>query len=232
MPLVFGAGSRLRPDERVQVLRHSLATTEHSFSSGLAVTTPERAVLDEARVLDSDRELVVGIDMAQAAAVTTVERLSTMLAATPVRAGRDSGPQRLRRLLDLVVPDSWSPGETRLRLVWEVEAARPRPWRNQRIVDASGTTVAVVDLLDAQAGVVGEYDGAPHRTSAQHRRDVQRQRDLERLGFVVVSAVASDVASGAMRRRLAADVRRAVARARGPEPARRWVAGPGRPPWV
>jgi hypothetical protein len=47
---------------------------------------------------------------------------------------------------------------------------------NRPVFDQHGHHVATPDLLDVEAGVVGEYDGAMHRGRARHARDAFARR--------------------------------------------------------
>ncbi|MFP5252761.1 MAG: hypothetical protein ACLGH4_03080, partial [Actinomycetes bacterium] len=86
-----------------------------------------------------------------------------------------------------------SPNECRMRLVWEVDAQLPRPLVNQEIFDRSGRLVAVADLLDPVAGVVGEYDGAAHLRTRRRHRDVLREEALRRLQLEYFDVVRPDL---------------------------------------
>src|SRR3954447_802486 len=70
----------------------------------------------------------------------------------------------MRAALDLASEDSRSPNETRMRLVWVLDAGLPVPAVNQPVYDLDGRLLGVADLLDVAAGVVGEYDGEDHAT--------------------------------------------------------------------
>src|SRR3954465_3469518 len=104
------------------------------------------------------REAVVAMDMVAAAELTEVRRVCAYCAG---RAGW-KGVRRVRAALDLAREESRSPNETRMRLVWELDAGLPRPGLNRSVYTRNGRFVATVDLLDFEAGVVGECDGAEH----------------------------------------------------------------------
>ena len=95
------------------------------------------------------------------------------------RAGWHGVPQ-VRRALTLASEDSRSPNETRMRLVWELDAGFPRPLVNRPVFDLDGKLIGIADLLDPVAGVVGEYDGADHRAAKRHARDVAREENFRR----------------------------------------------------
>lgn len=84
--------------------------------------------------------------------------------------------------VELASEHSRSPNESRLRLVTEFDAGLPRLLVNSTVYDLDGRRLGEVDLLDIEAGLVVEYDGADHRTPRQHARDVAKEAALERLG--------------------------------------------------
>lgn len=81
--------------------------------------------------------------------------------------------------LPLCSERSRSPAETRLRMVYELDARLPTPQVNRTVYDLSGRLLCVADLFDEEAGMVVEYDGAEHRKVRRHARDVRRE-DLGR----------------------------------------------------
>jgi len=56
-----------------------------------------------------------------------------------------------------------------------------------------GRFVARADLVDPEAGTVGEYDGSQHRELAQHTADNVREEDLEGLNLEVTRSTALDI---------------------------------------
>ncbi|WP_457109696.1 hypothetical protein [Marmoricola sp. URHA0025 HA25] len=90
-----------------------------------------------------------------------------------------------------------SPNETRLRLIWRLDAGLPPPRCNWPVADDDGSFIGRPDLLSEDLAVVGEYDGAEHRTRDRHRVDVRRDDLFRRCGlepFRVVGADLDDVA--------------------------------------
>jgi len=85
--------------------------------------------------------------------------------------------------LGLASERSRSPNESRTRLIWEVDAGLPRPLVNQHVWDLHGNLLGIADLLDVEAGLVGEFDGADHRAARMHTSDIGRQERFERIGF-------------------------------------------------
>jgi Protein of unknown function (DUF559) len=76
--------------------------------------------------------------------------------------------------------------ESRLRLIW-VLGGLPRPLVNVALYDTrTGASLGRPDLLDVEAGVVVEYDGAHHRDPVRHRADNAREHRLEEAGLIVI----------------------------------------------
>lgn len=116
---------------------------------------------------------------------------------------------------------SRSPGESRLRLVWQLDAGLPRPLVNQEIFTRDGRLIGVADLLDPVAGLVGEYDGADHLRTSRRSRDTTREEKMRRVGLEYVDAVAPDLHRPAD---LAGRIRSVRSRAEFEEPSqRRWT---------
>jgi len=186
----------------------------------MAVTDPRRALFDEMRRCDDPREAVVAMDMMAAAGLVSIAQMTAYY----------ETHRRWRRALivpvalGLASEHSRSPAECRMRLVWEVDAGLPRPLVNQEIFDRRGRFVAMVDLLDPVAGVVGEYDGAAHRQTTRRGRDIGREELLRRLGLEYFDAVAPDLRA---REALADRMRSTRTRARFEPPHERaWTIEP------
>ena len=198
-----------RPELRV---RHSaLGPGDLAHRDGLPVTSPTRCAFDLARYGWSDEEAVVGLDVVLAAGLVSLAGLRAYVAAHPGWRG----VPRARRACSLADPAAESPMETRLRMLW-LEAGLPAPRANVDVGDARGRFLGRVDLLDEEAGLVGEYDRADHRTATRHAADNRREEPLEAVGLTVTRFVASDVwgARAAARARLQAAWHRAMARDR------------------
>ncbi|MGZ4429861.1 MAG: hypothetical protein ACXVXH_17745, partial [Nocardioidaceae bacterium] len=171
VPLITGPSQGRRRHDGVLWSQDSLDPAEVRVRHGIRHTTVERALFDEMRVADNLREAVVSIDMAAAAGLTTILRMQRYVAG---HAGRAGAPV-VRRALVLADEMSRSPNETRMRLIWVLDARLPAPRCNIEVFDADGSFIGVADLLDEQGGVVGEFDGADHRGARRHARDVARE---------------------------------------------------------
>jgi hypothetical protein len=190
-PLVVALGPErgCRRSEAVRLTYEPRRYDDVAEVQDVMVTTPVRALFDEARRAPGWREAVVAIDMAVAAGVVTLGDITAYAAAR--RGWRHAG--RLLEALPHCSERSESPNETRLRLVWTVDARLPEPVVNHDLVDRDGRFVCRADLLDLEAGVVGEYDGADHRSAERHTSDVRREERCRDLGLEYVKVTGLDM---------------------------------------
>lgn len=207
-----------RPD--VRIFRSPVHDDDRSRVLGVVASAPARTAFDMARLLPLTPG-VIAVDRLLALGLLGLDELAALV----VAPGRWQGRAAARRVLDLCEPGTESPQESVLRLLW-LGAGLPRPMVNPRVLDRTGRFVGRVDLLDPDAGVVGEYDGGLHAGSARRSKDAARQESLEELGLVVVRATSVDV-DGSGARAWQARLRAAYGRAgRRPATARRWVVAP------
>ena len=131
------------------------------------------------------REAVVAMDMMAAADLVSISQMLGYVAAHP----GGEGVQQVRDALGLADEASRSPSETRMRLIWQIDAGLPRPLVNQPVWDLTGKLLGYADVPDPVAGVVGEYDGADHRTGVRQSKDVAREDRFRRveLGYFKVT---------------------------------------------
>ena len=220
VPLAAGRGGSIRSGSGASVSREPLDPAEVVQRHGIPVTRPCRALFDEMRRGKDWREAVVAMDMAAAAEVVSIAQMLAYL------AGR-SGWRRASRMakaLRHAGERSGSPNETQMHLVWVVDAGPPPPLVRQEIFTLDGRLVAVADLLDEEAGVVGEYDGSGHLGTRRRSRDIGREERLRRLGLEYFDVVRPDLDDPA---RLAERMRSTRSRAAFLPPAeRRWTIEP------
>jgi hypothetical protein len=98
-----------------------------------------------------------------------------------------------RDALALAVEGSRSPQESRLRLVWVLDAGHPPPLVNRPVFDLTGQLLGYPDLFDPEAGVLGEYDGEDHRDVVRHSSDVARESRFREHGLEVVRVTGPDL---------------------------------------
>ena len=189
VPLAVGPRGKLRGDHKVALSREPLGADEIVVLHGIPCTKVPRALFDEMRRPRDLRSAVVAMDMAAAALLTSIRRMRDYW--LDHRSWRRAS--LVGEALGLASEDSKSPQETRYRLVWVLDAGLPPPLVNQRVWGRDGNLLGIADLLDEEAGLVGEFDGADHRTAAGHTRDLARQLRLERHGLEVCRVTGLDL---------------------------------------
>jgi hypothetical protein len=216
--LVVGPGHSRRSRPGVRYLQDRVG--EVVWIRGIPCTPVRRALFDEMRLQPCVREAVVAMDMTAAAELVSIRRMESFTLSHP---GWDGVPQ-VREALGLAHEGSVSPPETRMRLVWVLDAGLRTPLVNQPVFDRTGRLLGYPDLLDVEAGLVGEYDGDDHRRARRHSKDVDREALFRSHLLEVTRATSYDVRD---RPRLAARVVEARRRARFlPPAARRWTLRP------
>ena len=188
VPLVVG-NHPLRADPRVEIDRSQIAPSERTIIGGIWVATVQRALFDAMRRSTSVRDAVVMMDMTAAARLMSVELMTVYVGWRPAW----TGVQLVREALKLATNESRSPQETRMRLVWQVDAGLAAPLCNVPVFSRSGELLAIPDLFDPVAGLVGEYDGEDHKSRERHRADVAREDVLRRHGLEYFTVVGGDL---------------------------------------
>lgn len=189
VPLNCGALHQIRRVSGDDLLRDHLLDAEIELVHGVPCTTDDRACFDAMRLARDEREATVAFDMMAAAVRTSLRRMRTYVGRHPAR----TGVQQARDALQLADEGSRSPQETRLRLVWVLDASRPRPLVNRPVFTLDGHLLGYPDLFDPEAGVVGEYDGEDHRDALRHSSDVDREAGFRDHGLEVVRVTGPDL---------------------------------------
>ena len=224
VPLRPGGIGNLRRDPRAVISREQLAPYEREDVGGISCTTVTRATFDEMRREGRLRPAVIALDMAAAAGLTSVAEMAAYV------AGRSAwtGVPLVRKALPLASDHSRSPQETRIRLIWTLDAGLPPVLVNRAVFDLDGRLLGYPDLFDPVAGVVGEYDGADHRDRARHQADVAREGRFRDHGLEFFTVVADDLGHLG---RVVDRMQRARARAKFlPPESRAWTLEPP-PSW-
>jgi hypothetical protein len=213
VPVLLPHTSRIRgPGVLVERTRGRLP--DPAVRHGIPCAPGEEALLHELRRAASARAAGVMVDMALAAGVVDLERLRRVASAR-----RQPAPAAYA--LDRACAECRSPRESEMLQVWEGDLALPRPLMNREVLDLTGRVIAVVDLLEAESGTYGEYNGAAHRSRERQRRDEARADALRSVGLEGFVLVAGD-SERVWRERMQS------ARARAswlPEGRRRWRLG-------
>lgn len=178
----------IRPQRGIRVAADALPPHEIVAVDGLPVTVAARSLLFEMRHARHVRAATVLLDMACYSDLVTLAEMAAYAAAfTAV-----TGIGQVRDAVALGEENSWSPRETLTRLVWTLDAGLPRPLCNVPVFDRYGRHVGTPDLLDPEAGVVGEYEGALHLVGAQRRRDRDREEGFRAVGLEYLTILAGD----------------------------------------
>ncbi|HYI58777.1 MAG TPA: hypothetical protein VEX66_11450 [Microlunatus sp.] len=196
VPVLLPPGQRRRSTNGIEY-RQSTRRVRGQRIEGIPVTTIARTTLDLALLASDVSEAVVGLDAVLGARLLTYPQLQRLAGKLPSRRG----VQQARRALELARVGVASTWESRLRVFAAVELGWLNLEPNRAVFDGRGQLLGVPDLLDVEAGLVLEYDGARwraersagHRDRAQHREDNAREELLERAGLVVVRVEKDDL---------------------------------------
>ncbi|KQT89193.1 hypothetical protein ASG49_15415 [Marmoricola sp. Leaf446] len=214
--VAVGPAGRLRAGPDAVGVHHVLLDEDLVVRHGIPVVVGVRAAYDAVRLAPDPRAAVVSLDMALAGRIATVQDLVAYAARQP------RGRWVVHRAIRLASPHSRSPRETELRLIWILDAGLPQPLVNCEVRDLDGRFLGIADLIDVEAGLVVEYDGAHHRTAARQSDDLRREDGLRRVGLEVVRVAGQDRRDRVVRRLQEA---RSRCRFEAPE-KRRWVVIP------
>ncbi|NHC23840.1 hypothetical protein G6553_11735 [Nocardioides sp. IC4_145] len=178
----------VREQPGLQVTSERIAPETLEVVDGLAVTTAARSVCFEMRYAADVRAATVAFDMA--AAADLVSRAEAQAYADTLNGW--IGIPQCRAAIALGSENSWSPMEVEMRLVWEIDAGLPTPLMNTPVFDRAGRHIGTPDLLDVEAGVVGEYDGALHLQRRRRTADIDREHEFRRAGLEYFTMTAAD----------------------------------------
>ena len=78
-----------------------------------------------------------------------------------------------------------------MRLDWGLVVGR-RPLTNRPVFDLDGRHIGTPDLIDPEAGVVGQYDGRLHLAGERRAADLRRDQRFAEHGLRTVIMVAAD----------------------------------------
>jgi hypothetical protein len=188
LPVPLVVSSSLQSLPGITLSKIQLAPSEWEFVAGLPVATVQRALFDE---VVRRGELWAGVEavcMAAAARQISVRLFSSYVAHRKAW----EGVPLVREVLGLSRDDYRSPPEVRMHLVWELVAEFERALANRPVFDLDGNLIGIPDLFDPVAGVVGEYNGEPHKGIDQHRKDVAREDRFRNRGLEYFTVVRGD----------------------------------------
>ena len=156
---------------------------------GMPLTHHARSVCFEMRRAKGLTAAVRVLDMAAAADLVSIEEVGAYAVAE--LAGW-TGVGTVRQALPFAEENSWSPTETEMRLLWTAYLRLPRPVCNRPVFDRDGRFIGTPDLLDVEAGLVGEYDGDLHLDRKRRARDIEREAAFRQVGLECVVMTAAD----------------------------------------
>ena len=212
VPVLLPHAARIRGGG-VLVERSRRALPDVVVRHGVPCVPSEVALLHELRRALSHRAAGTMVDMALAAGVVDLVRLE--------RVGGRRLPAHVSYAIGRACAHCRSPRESDMLQVWEAVAGFPRPLMNVEVLDLDGRLLAIVDLLDLEACVCGEFNGSAHRSAARQSRDERRHADLRAVGLETFTIVGSDSERVQVERMTAARRRAGWT----PETDRRWKVG-------
>lgn len=207
VPICLQPDMQLRERAGIVLWRSEFGSDEIDRGGEIPILSPVRTCFDVARHSADLADAVAGIDAMLRAGLVKIEEL----AAYSAQHRRWRGGPRLRRAMSLADRRARSCAESRLRVLWVVDAGLPHPEINVPLHDVAGRLLGIPDLFDANAGLAGEYDGAMHRRIEQHTADNSREEMFEAHGVIVVRVTGLDLSRH--RRRTIERIR--IAHARG-----------------
>ena len=217
------AGDDIRPQPGIEVSAERLEPADLIVVDGIAVTTAERSTCFEMRYAASPRKAAVILSMAAYHDLVSVDEL----AAYAARHSGWTGIPNCRAAIPFAEENCWSPTEVEMVLVWRIDAELPRPLCNRPVFDLDGRHIGTPDIVDVEAGVVGQYHGGLHLAGAQAAVDARAEERYRSLGIETFTMYAADRANSS---RMAERMLAARGRARWEAESRRqWTIE--HPPW-
>jgi hypothetical protein len=182
------AGDDIRPQPGIVVCAERLDPRDLDIVDGLRLTTAVRSTCFEMRYASSEREAAKVLSMAAYYDLVSIDELSDYAA----RHSGWTGIPRCRKGIPLAEENCWSPAEVEMVLIWRIDAELPSPMCNRPLFDVDGRHIGTPDLVDVEAGVIGQYNGQLHLAGAQHAIDLQAEERYRSFGLECFTMVAAD----------------------------------------
>lgn len=179
----------VRPQRGVAISAESLGPDDLTELDGVPMTALGRAVLFEMRYAASVAAAVGVADMAAYDDLVSLDELRHLVAGHLPQ----TGIIQAREALALAVENAWSPMETETRLLW-TRIGLPVPLCNVPVFGPGGRHLGTPDLLDVQAGVAVEFNGAVHLKPGRRRVDRDRQETFRDVGLEFLEVFGADFA--------------------------------------
>lgn len=182
-------GQHRRSTPTVRYRQDLISADDVTVRAGIPMLAAGPTALDLACRAPDLTEAVTALDAMLQARAVDYEALSARL--EPLVGRR--GVRQARCALELSRRGVKSTWESRLRMFWVLDLGLPSPLVNRAVYNERGEFLGEPDLLDVEAGLALEYDGASwhaerklgHRDEKQHREDNVREELLERTGLIV-----------------------------------------------
>jgi hypothetical protein len=182
-------GDDVRPHPGIRVSAERLSPLDLMVVDGISVTTAERSTCFEMRYAANARRAAVILSMAAYHDVVSIEELAQYAA----RHSGWTGIPQCRVGISLAEENCWSPPELEMVLIWGIDAELPRPLCNQPLFDrGDGSHIGTPDLLDIEAGVVGQYHGTLHLAGRQASIDARAEERYRSVGLETFTMFAAD----------------------------------------
>lgn len=181
----------IRNQPGIVITSERLPPVDLTSWDGIAITTHVRSVCFEMRYAMNDRDAVVVLDMAMRNDLVDLAEVAAYVATL----NGWIGVGRCRIALVLADENSWSPMETVMRLIWVIDLDFPRPLCNHPVFDLGGRHIGTPDMLDVEAGVVGEYEGPLHLQGERRGSDLRKEAAYRRVGLEYFAMVSADLRS-------------------------------------
>ncbi len=178
----------IRSQPGIRVTSERLPPRDLTAHDGISITSHQRSACFEMRYARSDREAVVILDMAMMFDLVSIDEVAAYVALL----NGWTGVGRCRVAIALAHENSWSAMETVMRLIWVIDAGFPTPLCNQPVFDLQGQHIGTPDIIDVEAGVVGQYNGKLHLEGGRYGKDLQAEAAYRRVGLEYFTMVAAD----------------------------------------
>ncbi|MEJ7832118.1 MAG: hypothetical protein WKF79_04335 [Nocardioides sp.] len=213
----------IKPQDVIRLCEERFDPREVLIVDGVKVTSAVRSLWFEMRYSRNVRAAVAVFDMTAFDDLVSLDEMHDYAHAHPSY----TGIEQCRAAVPLGDENTWSPQETKMRLVWTRDTRVPQPLTNRPVFDLNGRHIGTPDLLEPKTGVAGEYNGEHHFNSRQQAHDLKREHLFRSHGLEPVVMVAEDGRYGEpFAQRLRSAYARAVAK---PSSERRWTLAP--PHW-
>lgn len=169
--------------------RSALLPDDVVLLHGVPVTSLVRTAFDLTRRAANLTEAVCALDALAHATELNYGDLAGYTADRP----RWRGVHQVKASLELADRRSLSPYESRMRMLWQLDADLPTLECNIPLFTPNGALIGYPDGFAGASAVVVEYDGAHHRDATQQSADNVREERFERHGLIVVRVGAHDL---------------------------------------